>query len=121
MTGGRPSLSRGGPNGPSSGVVLDSASTRTVKTSLTTTPGGLILARSSKPCWHIGRLLKPTMVSPQGALGASPHGAGRGVSADSPQVTVSGVTRSAKLATMPGVYGVRFAAGTIGRPFAQRE
>jgi hypothetical protein len=113
MTGGRPSLSRGGPNGPSSGVVLDSASTRTVKTSLTTTPVGLILARSSKPCWLIGRLLKPTM--------ASPHGAGRGVSADSPQVTISGVTRSAKLATMPGVYGVRFAAGTIGRPFAQRE
>jgi hypothetical protein len=94
-------------------------------TSLTTTPVGLILARSSKPCWHIGRLLKPTMVSPEvspdGALGASPHGAGRGVSADSPKVTAFRVTRSAKLATMPGVYGGRFAAGTMGRPVAQRE
>jgi hypothetical protein len=27
----------------------------------------LILARSSKPCWQIGRLLKPTMASPSGA------------------------------------------------------
>jgi hypothetical protein len=34
--------------------------------SLTSVKARLILARSSKPCWQIGRFLKPTMASPHG-------------------------------------------------------
>jgi hypothetical protein len=124
---GQPALENGRPNEGGYGSVKrpPHPCSRSRKTSLTTPPVGLILARSSKPCWHIGRLLKPTMVSPKvspdGALGASPHGAGRGVSADSPKVTASRVTRSAKLATMPGVCGGRFSARTMGYPFAEHD
>lgn len=71
------------------------------KTSLTPTDLGLILARSSKPCRQIGRLLKPTM--------ASPHGAGRCVS-DHDDVSIQalcfGGARRPKLSTTPGVMGI---------------